>query len=558
MKLAATIARSFQADMQAELRDIERAVATRTRDAGRGLRTELRRQVSSAGLGQRLANSWRDKHYPNQKFDAASLVYTKAPQIIRAFDEGAVIRSKRGRFSRYRAACRRGHQTPWKIDNVVRRRIATHVGVRRFLRSRHTGAIELMNWYLVLLAGLGLLILCVAWLPALVRGFPLSLPIGCVLLGFALFSIPGTGPDPNLLEHPHLAERLTELTVIVALMGAGLKLNRPLGWRRWATTWRLLGLAMPLSIAAIALLGSGLLGLTAGSALLLGAALAPTDPVLASSVQVGPPQEPEEDEVRFALTSEAGLNDGLAFPFVHLAIAVALHGTGLGTWTWEWLGVAVLWKIAGGIGFGLLVGQALGYVIFHYVERSPSLEAGDALVAFGITLLAYGVAELAHAYGFLAVFVTALTLRRQERSHHYRARLHEFSEQLERLLMMVLLVLFGGALAGGLLAPLTWGAAAVGLLCLLVVRPLAGLVALAGSGLRFDERAAISFFGIRGVGSFYYLAYGYNTEAFGVLDLVFALVGFVVFGSILLHGIMAAPVMAWLDRRWRAASAARY
>jgi hypothetical protein len=98
MKLAASITRSLQADLQAELRDIERAVVSGTRDAGRGLKTELRRQVASAGLGQRLANSWRDKHYPNQKLDAASLVYTKVPQILRAFDEGAVIRSKRGHF----------------------------------------------------------------------------------------------------------------------------------------------------------------------------------------------------------------------------------------------------------------------------------------------------------------------------------------------------------------------------------------------------------------------------------------------------------------------------
>ena len=97
MKLAATIARSVQADMQAELLRLERAVAAGTKSAGQG-KTELRRQATSAGLGQRLANSWRDKHYPNQKLDAASLVYTKAPQIIRAFDEGAVIRSKRGRF----------------------------------------------------------------------------------------------------------------------------------------------------------------------------------------------------------------------------------------------------------------------------------------------------------------------------------------------------------------------------------------------------------------------------------------------------------------------------
>jgi hypothetical protein len=98
MNLAVKLGRSLQTDMQAELRDIERAVATGTRDAGRGLKTELRRQVASAGLGQRLANSWRDKHYPNRKLDAASLVYTKAPQIVRAFDEGAVIRSRHGRF----------------------------------------------------------------------------------------------------------------------------------------------------------------------------------------------------------------------------------------------------------------------------------------------------------------------------------------------------------------------------------------------------------------------------------------------------------------------------
>jgi NhaP-type Na+/H+ or K+/H+ antiporter len=327
---------------------------------------------------------------------------------------------------------------------------------------------------MVLLGGLGLLILGVAWLPALVRGFPLTLPIACVTLGFILFSIPETGPDPDLLEHPHLTERLSELTLIVALMSAGLKLNRPLGRRAWATTWRLLGFAMPLSIAAIALLGSGLLGLTAASALLLGAVLAPTDPVLASSVQVGPPQDSEEDEVRFALTSEAGLNDGLAFPFVHLAIAVAVYGAGFGAWTGEWLSVAVLWRTAAGIGVGLLVGQALGYVIFRYIEGSQIPETGDTLVALGITLLVYGLAELVQGYGFLAVFATALTLRHQERSHHYRARLHEFAEQLERLFMMILLVLFGGALAGGLLAPLTWGAAAVGLLSLLAVRPVVG------------------------------------------------------------------------------------
>jgi NhaP-type Na+/H+ or K+/H+ antiporter len=283
--------------------------------------------------------------------------------------------------------------------------------------------------------------------------------------------------------------------------------------------------------------------------------LAPTDPVLASDVQVGPPHEPEEDDVRFSLTSEAGLNDGLAFPFVNLAVAVALHGAAPGAWTLQWLAVDVIWKIGAGLAVGLLVGEALGRLIFRYVARLP--ESGDNLVVLGITLLAYGLAELAHGYGFLAVFVTALTLRSQERSHHYRARLHEFAEQIERLFMMILLVLFGGTIAGGLLAPLTWQAALAGLACLLLVRPLAGLVGLAGSGRPLDEQAAISFFGIRGIGSFFYLAYAYNTAEFETdAEFLFALVGFVVLVSIVLHGVSARPAMRYLERKWQAEHAA--
>ena len=410
-----------------------------------------------------------------------------------------------------------------------------------------------MNWYIVLLTCLGLLILAVAWLPPLLRRLPFSLPIICVAFGFALFSIPGTGLEPDPLGYPHLTEHLTELIVIVALMGAGLKLNRPVGWRSWITTWRLLAITMPLSIAGIALLGWWGLGLAPPAALLLGAVLAPTDPVLASDVQVGPPHEPEEDEVRFSLTSEAGLNDGLAFPFTNLAVATALYGAAPGSWTLEWLAVDVAWKIAAGLAGGLLVGQGLGLLIFHHVEHPRLPESRDNLVALGIPLLAYGLTELAHGYGFLAVFVAALTLRHWERSHHYRGRLHEFAEQIGRLFMMILLVLFGGAIAGGLLGSLTWPATLVGLACLLLVRPLAGLAGLAGSGHPLDERAAIGFFGIRGIGSFYYLAYAYNTAEFEAeAEFLFAVVGFVVLASIVLHGITSTPVMRHLKRKWRA------
>ena len=176
-----------------------------------------------------------------------------------------------------------------------------------------------MSAYILVLTGFGVLVLLTAWLPMLLKELPLSLPIVCVGIGTLIFALPGTGFAPHPQEILALTERLTELVVIIALMGAGLKLDRPLGWATAGLTWRLLAIAMPLTIAALAVLGYALLGLSAAAAVLLAASLAPTDPVLASDVQVGPPRQGMEDEVRFTLTSEAGLNDGLAFPFVNLA-----------------------------------------------------------------------------------------------------------------------------------------------------------------------------------------------------------------------------------------------
>lgn len=207
-----------------------------------------------------------------------------------------------------------------------------------------------MNTYVVLIAVFGAIILVTAWLPLVLKPLPLSLPIACIALGILLALSPLSYiAAANPLENRALTERLTELAVIISLMGAGLKLDRPVSWRGWMVTWRLLAISMPLTIAGIALLGWGLLGLGLASAILLGAALAPTDPVLASDVQVGPPNSEEEDEVRFALTSEAGLNDGLSFPFVYLAIAIALSQVSGEPWLGEWLAVAVVWKLAAGL-----------------------------------------------------------------------------------------------------------------------------------------------------------------------------------------------------------------
>jgi sodium/hydrogen antiporter len=171
-------------------------------------------------------------------------------------------------------------------------------------------------------------------------------------------------------------------------------------------------------------------------------------------------------------------------------------------------------------------------------------------VALGITALAYGGTEMVRGYGFLAVFVAALALRATEPGHEYHQKLHDFAEELERLMMMVLLVLLGGAMTGaGLFQALTWEAAAFAALALFVVRPLAGWIGLLGTNRPPDEKMAISFFGIRGLGSIYYLSYALQKESFDNPALLWSVTGFIILVSIVLHGVTVTPVMRSLDRR---------
>jgi NhaP-type Na+/H+ or K+/H+ antiporter len=408
--------------------------------------------------------------------------------------------------------------------------------------------------YIIALAGLGLLVLLVAWLPMVLRRVPLSLPIFCVLAGYLAFSLPGAGQAPFPMWFPAATERLTELVVLVALMGAGLKLDRPFGWRGWRQVWRLLGIAMPLTILATALLGWWWLGLGPAAALLLGAALAPTDPVLAADVQVGPPRTGEEDEVRFGLTAEAGLNDGLAFPFVNLAIVTAALTAGTAGVPWttglaSWLLVDVAWKLAAGIGIGWLAGRVLGWATFRAHARTRLAHTGDGFVALGITLLVYGVTEAAHGYGFVAVFVAALVLRAAERGHDYHDTMHGFIEQAERLLMMLTLVLFGGVIAQGLFAALDWAEVAVAVAIVFLVRPVLGWISLAGLPWPRRERALVAFLGVRGIGSFYYIAYALNHAHFAEGAQLWSVVGFVVLLSVVVHGVTVTPLMRGVEVR---------
>ncbi|GEA88946.1 cation:proton antiporter [Cellulomonas cellasea] len=407
-----------------------------------------------------------------------------------------------------------------------------------------------------LFAAIGLATLAAALLPRILGRAPVSMPMVFLAAGFVGFTVLPGLPDPDPLEHGSITEHLTEVCVIVSLMGAGLALNRPLGWRTWSTTWRLLAIAMPLSMLAVGVLGWAVLGLGAASAVLIAAALAPTDPVLATEVQVSEPVtdgEAADDEARFALTSEAGLNDGLAFPFTYLAIALSAAAAaqeGPGEWVPEWLLVDVAWRIGLGVLAGVAVGWALGRIFFSTVADKLGLtEKAEGFVALAATFLAYGAAELAEGYGFVAVFVCACTLRTAERQHGYHAVLHKFVEQIERLLTVAVVVLLGGAVARGLLDELGWAEVGVAAAFLLVIRPLAGWIALTPGKTGPGERAVIAFFGVRGVGTLYYVAYALEHATFPGEGELWGIAGLVVVGSIVLHGIGATPVMAALDRR---------
>lgn len=409
----------------------------------------------------------------------------------------------------------------------------------------------------LLYTGAGLATLAAALLPRLLARAPVSMPMVFLGAGALTFAVADDLPDPDPDAHAAVLLHLTEFCVIISLMGAGLAVNRVPGLRRWATTWRLLAITMPLSVLAVGLLGWWALGLGAATSVLLAAALAPTDPVLASEVQVAEPAEnpdsaQDEDEARFALTSEAGLNDGLAFPFTYAAIAISLAGVAPSGWLPHWLGVDVLWRLGCGVAIGLGVGWLLGKLFFASPSKKFRLsEHAEGFVALAATFLAYGVTELAEGYGFVAVFVCACTIRAAERHHGYHQVLHDYVEQAERMLTVVIVFLLGGAAVSGLLSGLRWTEVAVVAVVLLVIRPAAGWIGLLGGKTGPRERTVIAFFGVRGVGSLFYIAYALHEGEFSGHDTIWRIVGLVVIGSVLVHGLSASPVMWFLDRERR-------
>ncbi|AXS41289.1 cation:proton antiporter [Breoghania sp. L-A4] len=400
-----------------------------------------------------------------------------------------------------------------------------------------------LNSYHVALAVIGVIVIVARWLPRLIsKREPASAPLMILFGAGAAMLIPGmpTLPDPRQTPLPW--ELVSELTVIVALFGAGMRIDRLRPWKRWIGTFRMLAIAMPLTILSVALLGIGLVGMTAAGAILLGAVLAPTDPVLAADVQVGPPHEGAEHPVRFTLTTEAGLNDGLAFPFVYLGLIVAAEGLNPGTWALDWFLRDIVYRIALGVGMGWVGGKALGYILFLVPRGAILAETGSGVIALAGVLLCYGSTELIEGYGFIAVAVLGLTLRRVEEDHHFHRQLHDFSESIEHALTALLLIALGAALPI-LFTDLTWTHFAVAVLLILVVRPLSGWIALLKSDLDTRDRAVVSLYGVRGIGSIYYLCYAGSHMEFTNEAQLWSLIALVILMSTVLHGFTVGWAM---------------
>ncbi|HEV2814827.1 MAG TPA: cation:proton antiporter [Solirubrobacteraceae bacterium] len=358
-------------------------------------------------------------------------------------------------------------------------------------------------------------------------------------VGFHLLDVEPLSP----LNGNRVAERVCELAILPAVFTAGLSIERLVSGRQWRSVAVLIGIVMPLTIAAIALFASVAMGLSLGAAVLLGAILAPTDPVLAGDVGLSPPGEHDDArDPQFSLHTEAGLNDGLAAPFVLAGVLIATEG-GTG-WIAEWVLADVLYAIALATLVGAVAGYAIAAATVRLRDREFLSHDFDAFVALAAVLLVYGTVEALGAYGFLAVFWAGFTFRRYEFEHEVNRRIHDGADEYAKLLELGAILVLGSfvtleglgepGLAGWLLAPLL----------VFVIRPGIVLPLAAGSLMGWGQRLFLAWFGVRGIAAIFYAAYVAHTGALSPAETttVFWTTVVVVMVSIVVHGTSASPL----------------
>ncbi|QNK78681.1 cation:proton antiporter [Winogradskyella sp. PAMC22761] len=407
------------------------------------------------------------------------------------------------------------------------------------------------NYYTVLLI-IGIATLLASFLPILLKKFRISFTIPLLLLGAILYYLKTPLPWPNPVWDIDITLRFSELVVIISLMVAGLKIGLNYSWREWLMPLRLLGFTIPLFMLVVFLIAYYLLEFDGPVALLLAAVLAPTDPALASEIQLNKKQTiaTKNVGVQYNLTAEAGLNDGLAFPFVFLAIVWSQNGT-LGIQEWkEWLWYYMLFKIT----VGLLVGVAIGFAYSYFtckLAKYNLLKVHQAFVALSLTLISYGLAEILDGYGFLSVFMAGLFAHYHQHTKNKTTESDpslDFITNVEKFLIIFWMIFFGGSLVGGILNFNSIATIAFGTFLVLIARPFLGYFSLYKAKLTSKKKWAISFFGIRGIGSVFYLTYAIKHGNFKDINHIFSIVALIILLSILLHGVTTKRLISKIEK----------
>lgn len=415
----------------------------------------------------------------------------------------------------------------------------------------------MVDVYILDLLFIGLLLLLVTlgsgWISRLPLSFALIYLVVGILVGpYGLGLIKLRQGDAFNAE---VLERITELVVIVSVFGCGLKILRPLSFKAWDITTRLIVFLMPISIYGLALIGKLFLGMNWGEAILLGAILAPTDPVLASEVQLTDTND--QDELRFGLTSEGGLNDALAFPFVYFGIH-ALKDDNWNNWFKQWVAVDLIWAIASGIVMGIIVAKAVVWIDKKIQKRRRADETMEDFVAISTILLTYSLTEIVNGYGFLAVFVAGLVVQRSYTNPEKPLQQLEFVERIEKLLEVGTILILGTILLFKPMLDYAYQSLLVIVFLFFVIRPVGAWISTIGKRSpnlrhrRMDLRTRWLFgwFGIRGVGSLYYLAYAFGNGLKGELG---EQIGWITYTtivvSVIVHGVSSTPLMNWYERK---------
>lgn len=401
-----------------------------------------------------------------------------------------------------------------------------------------------MDIYILNLLVIGLLLLFVTLGSGWIARLPFSYALIYLIVGMILspygFNLIQLRPEAEFLQ------RLTEFVVIVSLFSCGLKMNRPLQATAWKSTIRLIGLLMPITIFAVAAIGHFCLSLSWGEAILLGAILAPTDPVLASEVQLSDPRD--SDELRFGLTSEGGLNDALAFPFVYFGLRW-LKDDHWQNWFKAWVAIDIIWAIAAGLVMGFAVAKAIVWLHKQLQKTTAIDELMEDFIAMGVILITYSLTELINGYGFLAVFVAGIITQQSYRDAKKQFSQLEFTETIEKLMEVATILLLGSLLRGEQIIQFFPQSLLVAGLLFFIIRPLGAWISTIRTPNTAVHRWLFGWFGIRGVGSLYYLFYALGE---GLKDNLGEQIAWItlttVAFSIVLHGISSTPLMQRYNR----------